>query len=240
MAQYQGWTSGPNTRGSFDILWTCLTTMALCVWTAVHPNVPLVSRFGQTLLERLGLMMLAMIFPEFVMTAAWDQRRRAQGLLLEVNAASPARYEDELPLEAASESSLLPPDKSTRWSLQHALFAIMGGYALETQYTSKVTNQHQTIRRLVTAEGIAILATTGTLPNVSKKDIEERSKADVFAKVIVVFQILWFALQVLGRLFQRLPVTLLETHTTIHVGCAIVVYAIWLNKPYNLSQSVMV
>ncbi|RAK95432.1 uncharacterized protein BO80DRAFT_429901 [Aspergillus ibericus CBS 121593] len=238
MAQYQGWTSGPNTRGSFDILWTCLTTMALCVWTAVHPNIPVVSRFGPTLLERLGLMMLAMIFPEFVMTAAWDQRRRAQRLLQEVNP-SPARHEDEI-LREAADASLLPPDTSHRWSLLQALFAVMGGYALETQYTSQVTKQPRTIRRLVTPEGVAILATTGTLPSVSERDLEERSKADVFAKVIVVCQILWFALQVLGRLGQRLPVTLLETHTTIHVGCAIVVYAIWLHKPYNLSQSVMV
>ncbi|KAH8427939.1 uncharacterized protein LDX57_005643 [Aspergillus melleus] len=115
----------------------------------------------------------------------------------------------------------------------------MGGFAMETRYQTRGGEEH-TLRRLVTADGISILARIGQLPTITLSDIEERSKADIFAKSIVVGQIIWFALQVFGRLGQNLPVTPLETHTAIHVGCTILVYIIWFHKPYNLTQSVVV
>jgi hypothetical protein len=34
------WEPEPNKRGTFSILSTCLFTMLLCVWTAVHLNIP--------------------------------------------------------------------------------------------------------------------------------------------------------------------------------------------------------
>ncbi|KAL2843941.1 hypothetical protein BJY01DRAFT_264125 [Aspergillus pseudoustus] len=81
---------------------------------------------------------------------------------------------------------------------------------------------------------------TGNLSAIAVEEIEERSKADVFAKAAVVGQCLWFALTVIGRLFQGLPVTPLETHTVIHVGCAILIYTVWMHKPYNLSHCLVV
>ena len=34
------WQPPPNSRGSFEILSTCLITLGLCIWTAVHLNIP--------------------------------------------------------------------------------------------------------------------------------------------------------------------------------------------------------
>lgn len=117
------------------------------------------------------------------------------------------------------------------------MFAVMGGFAMTTTYTDRHGHE-KTIRRLVASEGIMILAKTGHLPAIQVTDVEERSKADLFAKLLVLLQILWFAIQVMARLFQRITVTLLETHSVIHVGCTILLYNIWFNKPYNLSQSI--
>ncbi|KAE8386820.1 hypothetical protein BDV23DRAFT_196220 [Aspergillus alliaceus] len=206
MPQVQGWTAGPGTRGTLDILWTCLSTLALCVWTAIHPNIPVKHKLWPTLLERLGLMALAIIFPEIIITSAWVRH---------------------------------PQVATSPWFLDQAMFAVMGGFAIETHYLG-TTGEKCTIRRLLTAEGVLILSQTGHLSVLSREEIAERSKADIFAKSIVVGQIVWFALQVLGRLCEGLPVTPLETHTAIHVGCAILVYAIWVNKPYNLLQSVLI
>ena len=125
------------------------------------------------------------------------------------------------------------------WSFEHAIFAVMGGFATETTYIDESNKQH-TLRRIFLPQGISILARTGHLPIIDVQEIAERSKADVFAKSAVVGQCLWFALQVLGRLCQKLPVTPLETHTAIHVGCAMIIYAVWMRKPYNLSQCIVV
>jgi hypothetical protein len=47
------------------------------------------------------------------------------------------------------------------------------------------------------------------------------------------------ALQVIGRLASHLPVTPLEAHTTVHVACTVLLYVVWLNKPYNLCRSIL-
>ncbi|KAE8385390.1 hypothetical protein BDV23DRAFT_18963 [Aspergillus alliaceus] len=267
MPQDQGWTWGANRRGTLDILWTCISTLALCVWTAIHPNIPLVYRTWPTFLERLGLMFLAIVFPEVIISSAWSQRRRAKELLYDVNrsigrtATGPASQETPIHTEAEIShqgQALLSPlsnsdqlahkhfaliqshDQSSKvapWSIQHGMFGVMGGFAIETPYVSPTGERH-TLRRLITPAGISILAHAGYLPSLAPEDIAERSKADLFAKGVVLVQIIWFALQVLGRLSQGLPVTPLETHTAIHVGCTILVYAIWASKPYNLVQSI--
>lgn len=77
---YQGWTSGSQTRGTLDVLWTSLSTLALCVWTAVHPNITLSPSTSRNLLHRVGMMVLAIIFPELIISAAWRQLSVAQKL----------------------------------------------------------------------------------------------------------------------------------------------------------------
>ncbi|KAK3345005.1 hypothetical protein B0H65DRAFT_573650, partial [Neurospora tetraspora] len=34
------WVTEPDIRGTFSILSTCIVTLVLCVWTAIHLNVP--------------------------------------------------------------------------------------------------------------------------------------------------------------------------------------------------------
>lgn len=84
-----------------------------------------------------------------------------------------------------------------------------------------------TLKSLLGTEGIHVLMQTGHLTRVGDTEIEECSKADVFDRTL---EILWFALQVIGRLIGALSVTPIETHMVIHVGCTILVYAIWFNK----------
>jgi hypothetical protein len=75
------WYPEPRGRGTFNILSTCLTTMFLCVWTAVHLNIP--DRNGgtkQNFLRKPGWLLLALLAPEIVAWNAWEQRRIAREL----------------------------------------------------------------------------------------------------------------------------------------------------------------
>jgi hypothetical protein len=36
----EGWVLDGNTRSSWDIFWTCLSTILACTWAALHLNVP--------------------------------------------------------------------------------------------------------------------------------------------------------------------------------------------------------
>lgn len=65
------WKPSPNTRGTFDILSTCLITMLLCVWTAVHLNISPPGAFWSPKLRKLGWLILALLAPEIVAYTAW-------------------------------------------------------------------------------------------------------------------------------------------------------------------------
>jgi hypothetical protein len=114
----------------------------------------------------------------------------------------------------------------------------MGGFVIENEYFDQ-QNVKVSIRRLVTAEGVFLLAILGPVPDLDRGDIEERSKADIFAKLSVLSQIAWFGLQVIGRFASNIPVTPLEAHTAIHGRCTILIYLMWWRKPYDVRSSAL-
>ena len=68
------WEPSPNTRGTFDILSTCVITMLLCVWTAVHLNVSPRGSVWRPRLRKVGWLVLALLAPEMVAYTAWYVR----------------------------------------------------------------------------------------------------------------------------------------------------------------------
>jgi hypothetical protein len=64
------WRDGPDQRGSFEILSSCLITLALCIWTAVHLNIPQRNGFWRHVFRKLGWLMSGMFTPE-VVSANW-------------------------------------------------------------------------------------------------------------------------------------------------------------------------
>lgn len=91
-------------------------------------------------------------------------------------------------------------------------------------------------RLTLTARGVAFLARCGHLPNMKKKDIIDKSKADSLAKSLACLQASWMVVQVIGRAILGLHVTLLEVNTLGHVLCALLTYLLWWNKPRQIYE----
>lgn len=68
------------------------------------------------------------------------------------------------------------------------------------------------------------MAEKGLLPHVPAEVIKDKSKVNTLAKGITAFQVLWMILQVVARTTAGEEVTLLETHTVLHVICAATMY----------------
>jgi hypothetical protein len=101
----------------------------------------------------------------------------------------------------------------------------MGGLIVD------VSDMHDTLSKVVLAPaGVIHLARLGRLPEIqmSDKDIRDKSKADPIAKTIVVLQISWLILQCLSRKIVGYPLTVLEVHTLVHAGCALMMYSLWV------------
>jgi hypothetical protein len=118
-------------------------------------------------------------------------------------------------------------------------YASMGGFVIEPGW---MLEEHEKdlfggYKRLtLTPRGIWLLAKCGYLPDISKDEIEDKSKADKLAKIIVCLQAGWMFVQVVSRLAADLPVTLLEVNTLGHVGCALMMYLLWWDKPRQVDE----
>jgi len=81
------WVSGPKFRSTFDLVTSCILTLFLCVWTAVHLNIPGAeqrrgSRLSQlNIPSRIGWILTGLIAPEIVLFVAWQQHTQAHILL---------------------------------------------------------------------------------------------------------------------------------------------------------------
>jgi len=62
-----GWKPDPPTRGTYNILSTCLVTLGLCIWTAIHLNIPEYrASWRRQVWRKIGWMVLGFIAPELV------------------------------------------------------------------------------------------------------------------------------------------------------------------------------
>ena len=93
-------------------------------------------------------------------------------------------------------------------------------------------------RSILTAHGIAKMAEHGGLPNISEAVIVDKSKADFVAKLLATLQASWFLVQCVARWKEHLAMTLLQLITLAHAICALLMYLLWLNKPYDVHEPI--
>ena len=66
------WRPEPLHRGTYSILSTCTITLALCVWTAIHLNIPAHRGYWSQVLRKVGWMILGFLAPELVLDPEID------------------------------------------------------------------------------------------------------------------------------------------------------------------------
>lgn len=200
------WVSAPSIRGTSDILWSCITTLVACVYTALHLNVPGDTGTWAMFKLKASWVLVALLAPEIVVYMAISQLFAAW------------RLRNGL-------KELVDDDNSI--DLTYCFFVVMGGV--------EVKNIHPFAwrRRLrpflpVSPETMLWLARLGHRIRIDPKRISDKSKADAIQKCLIIFQATWMAVQCITRRAYGLPLTLLEVHTMVHVLCAAIIYAFWL------------
>jgi hypothetical protein len=80
-----GWSQAPNYRGTWDIITSCVLTLTVCVWSALHLNVPSEnSRLRTRNIRRLRWILLGIFAPELVVSTAFAQYLTASWLHREI------------------------------------------------------------------------------------------------------------------------------------------------------------
>ncbi|TFK32489.1 hypothetical protein BDQ12DRAFT_500825, partial [Crucibulum laeve] len=202
----------PGTQRSLlNIIWTCASTIFACTWLSVHPNIPGPDEsWFEIARGRAKLMLYALVMPEVVI--CWAIRQRAASSVI-----------------ANNFSTLF----NVKWGIEHGFFAQMGGFMLYRE--DKVVC-------VLTPYGLESLLSRNLvdLPDITKEEIQDRSKGDLITKGIAILQSTWFVAQCISRILQHLSITQLELVT---LGLAMLngaMFAAWWKKPLDVHCSVRI
>lgn len=117
----------------------------------------------------------------------------------------------------------------------YGFLVVMGGFVAD------MSHLHNKLSRLtIYPKGIASLARDGHFINIRDAAIKDKSKANTLAKGFVCTQVILMLAQTVGRRVVGYPITLVEVHTLIHVGCAIALYGLWFQKPLDIRDPVWI
>ncbi|KAF8855012.1 hypothetical protein BDZ45DRAFT_805329 [Acephala macrosclerotiorum] len=136
------WVAGPRTRGTLGLVFSCVITLFLCVWTTVHVNIEpdnevnptlvrmirirrlresktLLKLLAKRVVRKLGWSFVTLLVPEGVMAIAAYERRTAHLLLDAIN-------------EIISNRNSRVPDQPgiEKWDMNLAYYAVMGGFVI--------------------------------------------------------------------------------------------------------------
>ena len=199
------WVNQPDERGTFDIVWSCVATLAICVWVMLHLNVPAKDDTPWALfLRKIRWLALAILAPELLMLFASGQWASAKRSVTEM---------EELGY--------------TNWSLVHAFYADSGGFLLCARDCIPFPITAKQIYYLVHKAYMQI-------PAITKEEIWDKSKADKLAKTIASLQASWLVAQVMARASLQLPITLLELSTVALISCTGATFFFWFHKPLKV------
>ncbi|KAH7349125.1 hypothetical protein BKA66DRAFT_431791 [Pyrenochaeta sp. MPI-SDFR-AT-0127] len=212
----QGWYSAPNYRSTIEVLWSCLITIFLCCWAAVHPDIPAPnSTLLQQYLDRTLCLLIGAVAPEIFIYLALAQRSEAREKL----------------------QSIKVSKAKERWTITHCFYETMGGFGVRWNSHGNIDPNGRNISYLG-AETICGYFRDGRIDPklwITEKDIRDKGKADGLIKIVTLSQIIWLLLQSIARLIQGLPLTTLEVSTLAYIPCAISIYGLWWDKPYEVS-----
>ena len=231
------WVSAPSMRGTSSILYSCILTLFACIYTALHLNIPKRGAGAMGLLSSKSLWSLAALMaPEIVLYYASFQFIEARSIAKTLSGLAEVEASTEAATSAGTNAnpSLGSTGEKYPFDLKYGFFAAMGGF--EILYRGP--EETEPLLVTLSPDGVRKLAAQNVEQfKIPRSSIEDRSKADTVQKGLVLFQVVWMALQCIARKAYGLPLSLLELHTMVHVVCAMAMYGFWIEKPLDIRSA---
>lgn len=257
------YVQGPNVRGTIQIVWSCLATLVACTYTVLHMNLP-EQRDGRDGGSEKYMLKAAHLEPPYAplnlneasalpcASAAnsikdnlrwwWKDNAPSMKWTLMTMLAPEfytcraiASLTTARKTKAALRTLPLLYHPTHGWTLTHAFFADMGGFAIRAD----TDRRPQDIIHLNGKSLFHLLRSDsgfGISPQslLSEQEIQDRSKRDFFSKSLIMLQIGWFITNCSTRFSRKMPTTHLELFTFTTAIWSLVSYAILSKKPHSV------
>ena len=126
----------------------------------------------------------------------------------------------------------------------HAFYAVMGGFAFHGCYDDDTpkslfeisTNPRCTVEVPKRDTLIYIMEHfPHIITDIAEDYILDQAASSGLSKALLIIQVAWFCTNCASRLFQHLPLSLLEVSTAAHSFCTLLTYFVWWSKPLNVA-----
>jgi hypothetical protein len=252
-----------NCRTISSIVWSCFSTIFLCTWVSLHPNIAIardtrgmgwfkklvVYPLHGFMKNKLPLLLCALTAPEYILSWAIRQYLSAGAI------------------KQKGRFLLVPTKKLLNnipvpgWTRTHGFFVIMGGFhlyrlpsgalskpfppefALPTGFDtieplSPHSHEEEISDHPLDFTDLSIRALAYLSP--SEAELKDKGKADVLTKAITLIQTLWFVAQCIARGVKNLPLTEIEVVTLAYTMVNVFIYYFWWDKPKDVKCPVRV
>jgi hypothetical protein len=120
----------------------------------------------------------------------------------------------------------------------HAFFMIMGGfhYFEGSDNSGAPCNAVHPLRY----QDVISMLKNKTISLPPEEEIQDKSKSDWLAKMIILLQTLWFVTQCIARGIEKLPTTELEIVTLAYTAIYFGMFIAWWDKPRNVDRPIRV
>jgi hypothetical protein len=197
---FVGYVSEPNVRGTASLLLSCVLTLVLCVWSALHLNVPQYdARRITCLLCNIRWIITGVYAPELVVFTAWRQWASARllgKLVTELSEKSEknkqprpqttqpiiVRKQQTTSLTGSLYTSSTFADRRNEWTKAHDFFASTGGFALKYQLAAVEPGFYP---RLVHPASLSQLAESPCLQNATDYQMSQRETSWIKARLAI-------------------------------------------------------
>jgi len=251
----------PSGRGTLGLLWECLFTYFLCLWTVVHTNTnPTDSRLAKSN-SKIIWCCLIFLLPEWGISIVMGEYIDARATRNHANNVIQGNKD----IEAIPLASLSPGDDTGHEahklveSIAPAISSKENGHVSSCPVSRKFVGQgsrwklvhgylvgmgvlqfklNDATTQVPTLEQIEKFAKCGMLPTADflNKKVVALQKSDRLAKGVVCLQVLWLVIQAVARKAEQLPVTLLELNTIAQVWITLFIYGLWWFKPQGIVE----
>ncbi|KAK6839288.1 hypothetical protein PG987_005154 [Apiospora arundinis] len=250
MNETSGWVPEPNCgRGTLDILLECIFTILFAVWGTQHPDVP-----NSALRSRIKDAMIFVLFPELSPLKAMQDLGKAWSLRKAMRQKRPSwtlKQSFAITMSAVyvvykvmvetseMENGNDGKDGWLAWCLKKAHLKPRPPQRIfikQEEHEKDQLNLEEEHRRL---ERVLPESVKSELPD--NVDLDKRSAAQGFAKLLALIQALGFLFRnVISRWVGGMAISLLEAITLGHLLCAVISSLAWHQKPQNLAAPVVV
>ena len=142
---------------------------------------------------------------------------------------------------------LIEQTSQAHFGLVHAFYAVMGGFAFYGPFDDDNPTSEEPSFQLSTNPRHTVKAPNfdtleyimehfpHILTDIPEEYILDQAASSSLSKALLIVQVAWFCTNCASRLFQGLPLSLLEVSTAAHAFCTLLTYFVWWSKPINVA-----